>query len=222
MSTSRKTLFILAAVTALACVAPASAAQPAAQTGDQLLARAVAAPQLKSYSVPVHFAVHLHKPIGIRSNVEGTAYFRAPDQTALSITKASGIVGGFFKGAYHLDIVPQAWPVTYRVTSYSRIVSGGVPMLQLIAVPRANAGDLTQVVFSITAADFQPVAVVWSYSDKSSISVSYVNGRVGRYMVPQRASINVDKPRYKLDADATYGTYALNAPVPPGIFSAAK
>jgi hypothetical protein len=74
----------------------------------------------------------------------------------------------------------------------------------------------------VNASDDQPVAATWRYSDASSVSVSYVYGRVGKYTLPQQAAIVVDKPHYKLDADATYGTYSLNAPVPPAVFSAAK
>jgi hypothetical protein len=83
--------------------------------GDQLLARAVTAPHLSSYSVPVNMSVRVRKPIGIHSEVEATAYFRAPAQAALVITHASGLAGAFFKGAYKIDLVPQAWPASYHV-----------------------------------------------------------------------------------------------------------
>jgi hypothetical protein len=213
---------VLVGIATLAFAAPGRTAEKPPLGGDQLLARAVGAGHLQSYAVPVQFAVHLHKPIGMRVKAEGVGYFRAPAQTALAITKASGILGGLFKGAYRLDIVPQAWPVTYHVVSVSRQVVGGVPLLQLNAQPRANAGDITQVVFSVNASDLQPVAVDWRYSDQSSVRVAYVYGRVGQYTLPQQAAIVVDKPHYKLEADATYGTYALNTPISPAVFTSAK
>jgi hypothetical protein len=214
------------AVTAALFVTVAAAAAPARgkvpPTGDALLRRAVGAPGLHSYAVPVHFAVHLHKPLGLRTKVEGTAYFEAPAQSALQITKASGIVGGFFKGAYKLDLVPQAWPVTYHVLAVTPAVSDGSRVLELRAETRAPSTDLAQVVFTLTTPALQPIAVVWQYQNGSSIRLSYGYGRVGPYTLPQRAMIAVDMPRYRLDADATYDGYALNAPVPESVFSGAK
>jgi hypothetical protein len=215
-----------AVAAALVFLIAAPAAAPA-QTrpqldGDELLARATAAPRLRSYAVPVSFAVHLHKPIGIRSKVEGTAYFKSPSQTALSITKATGIVGGFFKGAYKLDMVPQAWPRSYHVVAVTPSVAGGTPVWLLRAEPRAAADDLAQVVFTLTRPALQPIAAQWQYTDASSIALTYVNEQVGPYMLPARAAVVVDKPHYKLDADATYGNYSLNAPVPDSVFTTAR
>jgi hypothetical protein len=208
----------------LVTAATTSAAAPHAgpQNGDQLLARATAEPGLRSFAVPVHFAVHLHKPLGLRSQVTGTAYFNAPAQSALAITKASGIVGAFFKGTYKLDMVPAAWPFAYHVVGVSSSVAGGVDVLLLRAKPRAAAGDLAQVVFTLTTPALQPVAAQWQYQNASTIQLVYVNGRVGAYTLPLRASIKVDMAHVKLDADATYGTYDLNASVPPSVFAAAK
>jgi hypothetical protein len=207
-------------LTAAPAAAPAKSRQPL--PGDGLLARATAAPHLKSYAVPVSFSVHLHKPIGLRSKVEGTAYFASPSQAALAITKASGIVGGFFKGAYNLDMVPQAWPRKYHVLATTPSVSGGTPVWLLRAVPRGPAGDVTQVVFTLTRPALQPIAAQWQYQDASSIQLTYVNEKVGPYTLPERATVAVDKPHYKLEADATYGSYSLNAPVPDTVFTSAK
>jgi hypothetical protein len=215
-----------AGVAALFFLTTAPAAAPAKTRprldGDRMLARATAAPRLHSYAVPVTFAVHLHKPIGLRSKVEGTAYFEAPSQTVLAITKATGIVGGFFKGAYKLDMVPQAWPRTYHVVAVTPSIAAGTPVWLLRAQPRDAADDIAQVVFTLTRPALQPIAVQWQYTDASSIRLTYVNEQVGPYTLPARATVAVDKPRYKLDADATYGNYSLNAPVPEGVFTTAR
>jgi hypothetical protein len=208
------------ALTGNAGAAPTKTRPP--QSGDQLLAHAVAAPQLQSYTVPVSLAVHLHKPIGIRTEVQATAYYRAPAQAALVITHATGLVGGFFKGAYKIDLVPQAWPRSYHVVSVARTVVAGAPVVELHAMPRTGAGDLTQVVFTLSAPALEPVSAEWDYTGGSSIRLSFVNGRVGSYTLPQQASISVDMPHDKLDADGTYGSYALNAPVDADVFTNAK
>jgi hypothetical protein len=200
----------------------AGQAQTAAPDGDRLLARAVSAPGLNSYSVPISLNVHLLKPIGIRSKVQATEYYAAPAQSALVITKASGIVGMFFKGTYKLDLVPQGWPATYRVIAVTQSVAGGVPVLLLRAVPRTAQGDVTQVTFTLTAGATAAVGAQWQYRDASSVHLSFVNEQVETYTLPGQATISVSKPRYRLDADATYGTYTVNVPIPAGVFAGAK
>jgi hypothetical protein len=197
-------------------------AQTSAPDGDQLLARAVNAPGLNAYSVPISLSVHLMKPIGIRAKVQAMAYYAAPAQSALVITKAGGIVGMFFKGAYKVDLVPQGWPATYRVIAVTQSVAGGVPVLLLRAVPRNAQQDITQVTFTLTTGATAAVGAQWQYRDSSSIHLSFVNEQVETYTLPGRATISVSKPRYRLDADATYGTYNLNVPIPAGVFSGAK
>jgi hypothetical protein len=138
------------------------------------------------------------------------------------ITHASGLAGAFFKGAYKIDLVPQAWPASYHVIGTTRAVFDGVTVVQVHAEPRAAAGDLQAVTFTLATPSLQPIAAEWQYAGGSSIRLAYVNGLAGAYTLPQQATITVDMPHDKLDADGTYGSYALNAPVPPDVFNAAK
>jgi len=178
---------------------------------------------MTSYAVPVHFQVRFHMMITMRLQADGTVYYRAPPaQAALEITQAGGILGGLFKGAYKLDIVPQGWPYAYRVVGVDHSKSGTTSVLVLRSVPRAEPSDITQVLFTLTSPALEPVSAVWLYRDTSSIHLTLVNRRVGDYTMPQRATISVDKSRYRLDADATYGEYALNVPVPDSVFTSAK
>ncbi len=209
----------VATVLALGCVL-GCARVSLSETGDELLAHAAAYPGLTSYSVPVHFDVHLHKPIGLRTHVEGTAYFKAPGSAALAITKAPPLIGGFFKGTYQLDVVPQAWPAKYHVVSVENGADGSAAATLLHAVPN-GPGDVTGVVFGLNAAA-EPVSAVWTYKDGSTIKLAFTNAAVGAYTLPATASIAVAVPADRLEATVTYGSYAINAPVSPSVFTAAK
>jgi hypothetical protein len=214
--------FALAALVAVSGAASAAPHRRPPVSLDRMFAAAVSAPSLRSYTVQVQFKVRLHKPIRLRANVDGTAYFRAPAQSALQITHASGLIGGFFKGAYKLDVVPQAWPYTYHVLSQTRTQLNGQTVLQLTAQPRASATTVARVVFTLSLPDHQPLLADWQYQDGSTIHLAFVNGRAGAYTLPQQATISVDMPHSKLDADATYGEYQLNVPVSDDVFRAAK
>jgi len=207
----------LATLTMLATALAAPAA--ASPTGDQILARAVAVAGVRSYTVPVQFDVHLHKPIGLRAAVEGNVDYQAPRDGALAITKAHGLIGGFFKGTYHLDLVPQVWPARYHVTSVAHVAGPDGPATVLNAIPRGQPGDVTAVAIRIGAHSQAPDAASWTYSDGSSIALTFANGPVGKGVLPRTATVHVDKPKDKLDATVTYGAYAFNAPIDPGVFA---
>jgi len=186
--------------------------------GDQILARAGSSTGLSSYSVPVHFDVHMHRPLGIGTGVEGIVYFKAPSRAALVITKMPSIIGRFFKGSYSLDLSPQTWPAKYTVTSVSQAQVGGTAVYALRSVPKADP-SVDHVVFTVTQADDMPVSVVWFYRDGSSISVTMQCQRVSGNALPQTESIAVNMPQYGLDAKAQYGSYALNSSVPDSVFA---
>jgi len=185
--------------------------------GDAILARAGSATGLTSYSVPVHFDVHMHRPLGISTGVEGIVYFKAPARAALVITKIPSILGKLFKGSYSLDLSPQTWPAKYTVTSVSQSQAEGTAVYVLRAVPKADP-SVDHVTFTVTQADYTPVSVAWSYRDGSSISVTMQCRRVSGNALPQTESIAVNMPQFGLDATAQYGSYALNGPVPDSVF----
>lgn len=193
----------------------------AAQTaidGNAILARAAAAPGLSSYSVPVHFDVRMHRPIGIGSGADGVIYYKAPARSALAITHIPGPIGRFFKGSYTIDLAAQTWAKKYTVVSVTQSQSNGTPTYVLQAVPKSDP-SVDRVVFGVTQSGYEPVSTVWHYRDGSSVSVSIQNQRMNGYALPNRETISVSMPKYALDATATYGTYAVNGPVPDSVFS---
>jgi len=204
---------------AFALMTGLAGADDSALTGDQILARAARADGLGSYSVPLTFQVHLLRPIGARARVGAIAYFKAPAQSALATTEAPPPIGNFFKGSYAIDMVPQAWATKYRVGAVTTANADGVATYVLQALP-VPAGPIDRVVFHIAQSDFAPLSAEWTYHDRSSIRLTFVNQHIGVYILPQTATIAVDMPGYALEADASYGTYALNATFPEAVFPA--
>lgn len=206
---------LLAGIVAAIFAYPAAAAT---LSGDEILTRAAASKGLSSYSAPVHFDVRMHKPIGLKSGADGVAYFKAPDKAAIAITHIPGPLGGFFKGSYTLDMVPQTWPSKYTVTSVTQGDAGGVQAYLLQAQPN-NDPSVDHVVFGVTKSDYQPVSAHWYYKDGSNIDLTIQNQQVQGFTLPQTETISVSMPKYSLDATATYGQYSIGAPISDSIFS---
>ncbi len=180
----------------------------AAPNGTEMLARAAADPGLASYSVPVHFDVHMRRPVGVRSGVDGVASFSEPAQASIAITHIPGPLGGFFKGSYTLDMVPQTWPGKYDVASVTETQANGSALYLLRAVPK-NDPSVDHVVFGVTDS-YQPVSAQWYYKDGSSIELTISNQRVQGFVLPQSETISVNMPKYSFDATATYGQYSID------------
>jgi hypothetical protein len=211
----------LCALLLMALPAVTSAQTPLSEP-DALLAQAVAAPGLESFTVPVRFLVHVHAVFDIGIRADGIVYYRAPNQTVFAITRVSGILGTFFKGSYKLDFVPQGWPAAYRVLSVTKTESSGASATVFQVVPRQGSSDLTDVRFTFTSATPETVAAEWHYHDGSSIHLNLTDHSTGVNSLPDRATIVVEKPHARLTADATYGDYAVNAAIPASAFAAAK
>jgi hypothetical protein len=204
-------------VSGVIALGSARAAESPSLSGDQILARAGAANGLQSFSVPVHMNVSLHKPMGFKAGIDGTAYYKAPGKSALVITKTPPVIGGFFKGQYNLDLVPQAWPAKYKVTSVQSSTRNGVAVYELLAISKAPIG-VDHVVFDVAQNGYAPLSAQWIYPDRSSVSISLASTRVSSYQLPQSETVTVAMPKYNLDATSNFGQYSLNVPVADSVF----
>ena len=186
--------------------------------GDDILSQAASAGAFSSYSVPVHFAVHLKRPIGVRAPVEGIVYFRAPASAALVLTKVPSALGHFFTGSYQLAMTPQTWPSQYQITSVTQAQSDATPTYVLNGVPRVADPSIERVEITVAQADDNPLTIGWYYKDKSTIFLTMENQRISGAAVPRTEKIDVNMPGYAIDAVATYGEYALNVPISDDVF----
>jgi hypothetical protein len=201
-----------------ACCLLVLATTSAPLSGDEILARAGAAQGLSTYSVPVHFEVHMRRPIGVRSAADAIIYYRTPAQAVLTITKIPGIIGRFFKGTYATELVPQVWPSQYSVNSMSPAQLAGASTFVLHAVPKLDP-SVDHVDFTVAQADDAPLAVAWYYKNGSTIRLSMVCQTTANYSLVKSETIAVSMPQFALDATGVYGAYALNAPVPDSAFA---
>lgn len=205
----RRSAAMLFAVVIAANTWVTARAQDSDLTGDQVLSRAGAAERIAGYSVPVHFDVHLLRPVRAKGGVEGVATFTAPARSALAITHAPGLIGIFFRGTYTIDIVPQAWPAKYHVSSVAIGDYNGAKVYVLQAQPMPATAAIDGVTFQIAQADFAPLTAQWAYHNGSSIKLAFANQRVGNLTLPLAATISVAMPQYALDAAVRYGNYAV-------------
>jgi hypothetical protein len=205
----------------LLLVIAAATARADGLDGNALLRRSARLNQPpEAYAVPLHFEVHLERPVGFRFHADAVAYFEAPDKQALVITSMPRPLRRMFGRSYSgLDTVEANWPAHYHVFSVVRTVAGGVPLYHLDALPQ-NPGGVTHVTFDLLGDGLVPVRVTWFFRDGSTIRLFVTNERVGPYVLPSSEDIAVTMPRFALDANGVAGGYALDPPIPAGVFAA--
>ena len=211
-----------AAVAALTLLglAPSPVASVTGLNGDALLLRSAKLnPAPLSYSVPLHFVARLHRPISVRFRASAMTYFKAPDKQSLVITSLPKLIRRHINSYYSdLDTIPQVWPAKYRVFSAIRTQVAGAATYHLDATPK-TAGSITHVTFDLLVNGLSPVGAEWYFQDGSTVRLSIVNQRIGRYVLPQREDISIAMRGFSVDASCDPGTYAINAPIADAVFA---
>ena len=180
-----------------------------AALAGQLLAQ-MAAPNaaLTSYEVPVHFDVDLHSFLDMHTALDGTAYFRQPDKSAVDFNTVPAVADAFKHLAGSLG-TPATWEQTYDVT----LVSAD----ELELVPK-KAGNVANIVVDVDPVTHGVVRERFAYTNGGSIDMHQSNGQVGGFLLPQTQTADFDLPNYKAHVVSTYGAYKLNVPIPDSVF----
>jgi len=177
---------------------------------SQLLAQ-MAAPNaaLTSYEVPVHFDVDLHSFLDMHTALDGTAYFRQPDKSAVDFNTVP-IVADAFKHLAGTLGTPATWEQTYDVTLESP------DELQL--VPKVS-GNVAKIVVDVDPTTFGIARERFTYKNGGSIDMHQSNAQVGGFLLPRAQTADFDLPNYKAHVVSTYGTYKINVTIPDSVFN---
>lgn len=164
---------------------------------------------LTSYEVPVHFDVDLHSMFSLHTGLDGTAYFKRPDKSAVDFNTVPILADPFKHLAGTLG-TPETWPQTYDITGSSDT--------ELKLVPK-KAGNVAAVIVDVDPADYGIVRERWRYKDGGSIDVRETNAVVGSYLLPRKQIGDFNLTQYKAHVVTDYGTYKLNVAIPDSVFS---
>lgn len=164
---------------------------------------------LTSYEVPVHFDVDLHSFLTMHTGLDGKAYFKRPDKSAVDFDTVPMLADAFKHLAGTLG-TPETWPQTYDITLNSDT--------ELKLVPK-KSGNVSAVIVDVDPADYGIVRERWRYKDGGSIDVHQTNAVVGGFLLPRKATGDFDLTQYKAHVVSDYGTYKLNIAIPDSVFA---
>ncbi|MGH7684517.1 MAG: hypothetical protein ACREMT_09240 [Vulcanimicrobiaceae bacterium] len=170
-----------------------------AQYGTQGLA-------LRSYSVPIHIDVAVHKLITFHVGLNGTVYYRRPGRLAASI---HDLPEKYQRGFAELG-TPRTWPETYDMQVIGKETTGGQCMYHLRGTP-VQQNDIDYLVADV--ADGAPIKATWYLKGGGTIKSTFDMTNIGDYSMPKQQHLDIDAGGSKVHADITYGDYDLNAEV---------
>lgn len=171
------------------------------------------APPLRSYSVPVHIDVAIHKLFTFHFGLNGMVYYRRPGKLAMTIDR----VPEKYQRAFAELGTPRTWPQTYDLEVLGKDVTSGHCVYHLRGTP-LQPNDVDYMLADVPS-DSGPVTAVWYLRGGGSISSTFDMAMVGGdYIMPTEQHADIDAQGFKLHADLTYGDYDINGEVSDALF----
>ena len=169
-------------------------------------------PSLRSYSVPLHASVAIHKLFTFHVGMDGMAYFRRPDRFAVDI---HGVPERYRKTFAKLGM-PRTWPESYDLQVVSVDGTGDDRIYHLRGTPyhSCEVDHLEADVSSGSA----PVKATWYMRDGGTIAATIEFTNVGMYSVPKAEHVDIDSGGFKIHADLAFGDYEVNGQVSDALF----
>lgn len=197
--------------------APAAAPAAPASIGD---AAAVYARMqrvnvnLKSYQADLHVDVTTHGFPFFSPSLDGKAYFKQPDQTAVIFQTVPALASQFKKVYPQLE-PPAEWAHLYEVTPVSD--DGTTSAFKLV---RKKNGRIDHVDVTVDDSTATVSSMAYFYKDGGgSISFKQTYSVVGGNYVLKSQSGVVSIPHYSADVASTFSNYHINVKIDDKVFS---
>lgn len=209
--------FVLFAAAALVALA-APSAQAVAQSGDLAQDELYARMQrvnagLNSYQADVTVAIQMHSFPFLSPTLEGKAYWKKPDKTAVQFQTVPALAGQLKKVVGQME-APADWPKLYDVAKTGD--ENGVATFRLV---RKKNGRIDHVDVKVDDKNATVTEMTYTYKDDGgTIRFSNTYDQIaGNYVLKQQTG-KVAIPHYSADISSTFANYKLNVPVSDAIF----
>jgi len=216
-------IFRTLAVAALLAVSPVSglraqSAPPAVPTSaqDVIVRMQARNAGVQSYTVRVH--VHMRTAIPFYSpNLDGTAYFKRPDNFAVVFDRVPSYGKGFQK---LFDDVgdPTQWEQDSNIKLAGMRQLDGRPMIVLILTKKIYSDQIKDTVVYVDPTTYELPEMDWHYTNGGTITMkqhySVENGF--SFVTQQHVDIHY---RVRATGDSQYGPYQINVAISDSVFT---
>ena len=206
----RRFLVSCAALTVAATVAAAAAAP--AQNSELYGRMQRVNAGLKSYQADLKVAVETHGFPYISPTLEGKAYYKRPDKTAVVFASVPALAGQLKKVVGQLE-PPAEWPKLYTVEQTGD--DGSTASFKLV---RRKNGRIDHVDVKVDDKTATVTGMTYFYKDGGSIAFTQTYEQNGSNFLLKQQNGKVDIPHYNADVVSSFSNYRVNVRVDDKVF----
>jgi hypothetical protein len=206
---------MLAVLTLAALAAAPSRPVAAAPSDADLYARMQRVnSELQSYQADVTVAIQLHTFPFLSPTLEGKAYYKRPDKTAVQFQTVPALAGQLKKVVGQME-PPSDWPKLYDVTPTGD--DGTIATFKLV---RKKNGRIDHVDVKVEDKTATVIEMTYFYKDDGgTIRFNNTYDQIGGNFVVKQQTGKVDVPHYNADINSSFANYKINVPVDDKVFT---
>jgi outer membrane lipoprotein-sorting protein len=210
-----KSAYVLLAL-ALLGVTPVS--RPADNASSVLADMLARNPSLRSFQSRVHVNVRMLNFPWLAPRLDGTAYFKRPDNYEVVFDRVPSYAHGLTKLFGVVDD-PALWMKDDRITFAGVTSVGGKQAYALDLTAKIRSDQVKNAIAYVDARSFHVVRMRWNYYNGGSIVMTQQFKQQGRYTVVAAQHAEIAIPHVRAIADASYGMYQTNVAVRDSVFA---
>ena len=185
----------------------------AGASGDALAKAVALNGGLQSFTAALHADVSLHAFLPLSASLDGTTYYKEPNQYKVAITSGLPAMAQQFDRVYPRIVTPAHWEATYVVTVGSD--NGSETSVNL--VPRTQ-GNIESINATIDDATGGVTGMRWNYRNGGWASMTQQLAPVSGFLLPVKQQGHVQEPGYVADIGTTLSSYHVNVPIADSVF----
>lgn len=220
----KRVLALILAITAGAAGAAAAAPSPApAQSvpGDPgaIMARIEQRnPALQSFQARVHVDVRMLTFPWLSPKLDGTSYYKRPDNYEVVFDRVPSYAKGFDKLFGDIGD-PAAWQKDWNIGYGGVQTVDGHPLFALQMTKKIHSDQIKDTVAYVDPSTYQVVRMDWHYTNGGTIVMTQTYKHEGSYDVIATQHADIHIPRVHAVANATYAEYQTNVAVNDAVFT---
>lgn len=175
-------------------------------------------PSLQSFQTRVHVDVHMLTFPWLSPKLDGTAYYKRPDNYEVVFDR----VPSYAKGIKQLfaDVAdPSEWVRDWNITLRGTENVDGHPYLALRMTKKIRSDQITDTVAYVDPTSYQVMRMDWHYTNGGTITMTQTYKQQGTYDVIATQHADIRIPRVHAVANASYAEYQTNVAVDDAVFT---
>lgn len=175
-------------------------------------------PSLQTFQARVHVNVHMTSFPWLSPKLDGTAYFKRPDNYEVVFDRVPSYAHGINKLFGDIGD-PAVWQRDSNVSYDGVQPVDGRPEIALRLIKKIYSDQIKDTVAYVDPSTYQVVRMDFHYTNGGSITMTQAYREEGQYNVIASQHADIHIPHVRAVADATFATYQTNVAVDDGVFT---